>query len=45
MKALCWQGKQNIKVEHVPDPKIINNNDAILEITLTALYGSDLHLI
>jgi len=45
MKALCWQGKQNVKVAHVPDPKIINNHDAIIKVTSTAICGSDLHLL
>ena len=44
MKALCWNGKEDIRVEKVPDPKILNDSDAILKITLTAICGSDLHL-
>ena len=44
MKATCWEGKTNIKVENVPDPKILNTRDAIVRITSTAICGSDLHL-
>src|ERR1700720_3781224 len=44
MKAVCWHGKRDVRVENVPDPKIINPRDAIIKITLTAICGSDLHL-
>ena len=44
MKALCWHGKRDVRVERVPDPKIINPSDAIIRITSTAICGSDLHL-
>jgi threonine dehydrogenase-like Zn-dependent dehydrogenase len=44
MKALCWFGKGDVRVETVPVPKILNPRDAILRITSTAICGSDLHL-
>jgi threonine dehydrogenase-like Zn-dependent dehydrogenase len=44
MKALCWYGKTDVRVEDVPDPKILNPRDAIIKITRTAICGSDLHL-
>src|SRR5687768_12366897 len=44
MKALCWYGKNDVRVERVPDPKILNPRDAIVKITTTAICGSDLHL-
>jgi threonine dehydrogenase-like Zn-dependent dehydrogenase len=44
MKANCWYGKKKLSVEDVPDPTILNDQDAIIEITLTAICGSDLHL-
>jgi threonine dehydrogenase-like Zn-dependent dehydrogenase len=44
MKAVCWMGKQDVRIEHVPDPKILNHDDAIVKITSTAICGSDLHL-
>jgi threonine dehydrogenase-like Zn-dependent dehydrogenase len=44
MKALCWYGKNDVRVENVPEPKILNPRDAIIKITSTAICGSDLHL-
>src|SRR4051795_550140 len=44
MRANCWYGKQDVRVEQVPDPKILNRRDAIVEISSTAICGSDLHL-
>ena len=44
MKATCWHGKNDIRVEEVPDPKILNPRDAIVKISSTAICGSDLHL-
>jgi len=44
MKATCWMGTGNVKVEEVPDPKILNSHDCIVRITSTAICGSDLHL-
>ncbi len=44
MRANCWYGKGDVRVEDVPDPKILNPRDAILRITSTAICGSDLHL-
>jgi len=44
MKALCWYGKRDVRVETVPDPEILNPHDAIVRITTSAICGSDLHL-
>ncbi len=44
MRANCWEGKQKVRVEDVPDPKILNDRDAIVRVTSTAICGSDLHL-
>ena len=44
MKALCWYGKEDVRVETVPDPKVLNPKDAIIEVTRSAICGSDLHL-
>ncbi|WP_459193370.1 zinc-dependent alcohol dehydrogenase [Halosimplex sp. J119] len=43
MRALTWHGEQDVRVEDVPRPKLVNPNDAIIEITATAICGSDLH--
>ena len=44
MKALCWHGTGDVRIDTVPDPKIIESRDAIVKITATAICGSDLHL-
>lgn len=44
MKALCWYGKYDVRVQDVPEPKILNPRDAIIKVTTTAICGSDLHL-
>ena len=35
MRANCWHGKNDVRVETVPDPKILNQTDAIIRITST----------
>jgi threonine dehydrogenase-like Zn-dependent dehydrogenase len=45
MRATCWEGKNKVGVENVPDPKILNSRDAIVRISSTAICGSDLHLL
>jgi len=45
MKALIWCAPYKLKVENVPDPKILAKRDAIVRITSTAICGSDLHLV
>lgn len=44
MKANCWFGAGDVRVEQVPDPTILNRRDVILKVTSTAICGSDLHL-
>ena len=44
MRAVCWHGAHDVRVDHVPDPHLINPRDAIIRITSTAICGSDLHL-
>ncbi|MBD2111830.1 MULTISPECIES: zinc-dependent alcohol dehydrogenase [Cyanophyceae] len=44
MKAVCWHGTHDVRVDTVPDPTILNPRDAIIKITSTAICGSDLHL-
>lgn len=44
MKALCWEGKQNVVMKHVHEPTILNPSDAIIQVTTAAICGSDLHL-
>jgi threonine dehydrogenase-like Zn-dependent dehydrogenase len=44
MRAVCWHGTSDVRVDTVPDPKIADPTDAIIRITSTAICGSDLHL-
>lgn len=44
MKAVCWNGINEVGVEEVPEPKLLNPRDAIVKVTATAICGSDLHL-
>jgi threonine dehydrogenase-like Zn-dependent dehydrogenase len=44
MKALCWHGTSDIRLDNVPDPKIADPGDMIIRVTSTAICGSDLHL-
>jgi threonine dehydrogenase-like Zn-dependent dehydrogenase len=44
MKAVCYYGKADVRVESVPDPEILNPRDAIIRVTATAICGSDLHI-
>src|ERR671916_153405 len=44
MRATVWSGRNKVQVENVPDPKILNDRDAIVKISSTAICGSDLHL-
>jgi len=45
MRANTWAGRNKVEVRDVPEPKILNNRDAIVRITSTAICGSDLHLV
>ncbi len=44
MRALTYHGTKDVRVDTVPDPEIVNPRDAIVEVTSTAICGSDLHL-
>lgn len=44
MRALTWHGTHDVRVETVPDPEIVNPRDCIVEVSSTAICGSDLHL-
>jgi threonine dehydrogenase-like Zn-dependent dehydrogenase len=45
MRALCWNGVNDLRVETVPDPEIVNPRDVILRVTMSTTCGSDLHII
>lgn len=44
MRAVVWQGKEDVGVRTVPDPQLREPTDAVVRVTSTALCGSDLHL-
>jgi threonine dehydrogenase-like Zn-dependent dehydrogenase len=44
MRALCWFGKYDVRIEEVPDPVLLTPSDMIIRVTLAAICGSDLHL-
>lgn len=44
MKAVCWHGARDVRVDNVPDPQILDGRDAIVKVTTAAICGSDLHL-
>ncbi|QHE70106.1 zinc-dependent alcohol dehydrogenase [Rhodococcus sp. WAY2] len=45
MRALCWNGVNDLKVETVDDPELVNPHDVIVQVRLTTTCGSDLHFI
>ena len=45
MKALCWHGQNDVRIDQVPDPTIEQPGDIILKVTATAICGSDLHIL
>jgi len=45
MRALCWNGVNDLRVETVPDPQLVNPHDAILRVSMSTTCGSDLHFI
>jgi threonine dehydrogenase-like Zn-dependent dehydrogenase len=44
MRAVCWIDAEDVRVEDVPEPRLLNERDAIVKVTSTAICGSDLHL-
>ena len=44
MKALTYHGSYDVRVETVADPVLHEPDDVILQVTATAICGSDLHL-
>lgn len=44
MRAICWHGTNDVRLDSVPDPKIVDPGDMLVRITSTAICGSDLHL-
>ncbi|KAE8232305.1 hypothetical protein CF326_g2667 [Tilletia indica] len=44
MRALVWKGVNDVRMEDVPKPRVVDDDDVVLEITGTTVCGSDLHL-
>jgi len=45
VRALCWEGVNEVAPQDVPDPRILNDQDVILQVRASAACGSDLHLL
>jgi threonine dehydrogenase-like Zn-dependent dehydrogenase len=45
VKAVVWHGTGDIRIDEVPDPKILEPSDAIIRVTRSAICGTDLHLV
>ncbi|MFC7140727.1 zinc-dependent alcohol dehydrogenase [Halosimplex aquaticum] len=45
MRALCWHGTDDLRVDSVPRPSLVNPKDAILRVTASTACGSDLHIV
>jgi threonine dehydrogenase-like Zn-dependent dehydrogenase len=44
VKAVTWHGKRDVRVDEVPDPKIVDPTDVVVRVTSSGICGSDLHL-
>ncbi|WP_135820529.1 zinc-dependent alcohol dehydrogenase [Halostella litorea] len=45
MRALCWEGVDDLRVTEVPDPEVVNPRDVVLRVSLSSACGSDLHIL
>lgn len=45
MQAVVWQGVGDIRLEDVPEPRIQDPHDAVVQITTSAICGTDLHMV
>jgi len=45
MKAVCWYGTKDVRVESAPDPVIEDPRDIVIRVTASGICGSDLHLV
>lgn len=45
MRALCWHGHGDVRVDTVPDPVLVDDTDVIIKVTSSGICGSDLHLL
>jgi threonine dehydrogenase-like Zn-dependent dehydrogenase len=45
MRAVVFHGVGDIRLEDVPEPKVEEPSDAIVRITMSAICGTDLHIV
>jgi len=45
VRALCWEGVNEVGLRDVPEPQMRNRRDIIVKVRRTVTCGSDLHLI
>lgn len=45
MRAVAWHGRNDLRVDSVPDPVIEQERDVIIRVTASGICGSDLHLM
>jgi len=45
MKAVVFHDVGDIRVDEVPEPKIEQSHDAIVRLTVSAICGTDLHMV
>src|SRR4051812_2261412 len=45
MRAMIWNGVNDLRVETVSDPEIVQPHDAVVRVTMSSVCGSDLHLL
>jgi threonine dehydrogenase-like Zn-dependent dehydrogenase len=45
MKAVVFHGVGDIRLDDMPEPKILQPTDAIVRLTASAICGTDLHMI
>jgi alcohol dehydrogenase len=44
MKAVVYHGPDNISLDTVPVPKLIENDDIIVKVTTSTICGTDIHI-
>jgi 2-desacetyl-2-hydroxyethyl bacteriochlorophyllide A dehydrogenase len=45
VKAVVYAGPGEVRVENVPEPRVIEPDDAIVAVETTSICGSDLHVV
>lgn len=45
MKAVVFHGIGDIRIDEVDKPKLLHDHDAIIEVTSSAICGTDLHFV